>query len=347
VAPDNPIFPPLSVDLVRPDRLLVPAAKNVGTQFPPALAAPIDHYKCYRVRGARTRLSGITVQTQFDGPVTVDVKRPLHLCTPVDKNGEGIIDSVHHLMCYQVRTRPQAKRMVSTTNQFEQDTFDIFGIRELCVPAFKFPGSCGDGIVNAPGEACDGSPAPQCASGLCATDCTCVPGPAATATVTPSPTPTPTATATPTPTAEPTPVCGNDVVEGSEECDGAATGTACDGLCDTDCTCATGLACGDTFPACQGDCPAGQACTHGATACTCATAPTTACGGTFSACNGTCPPGLTCAFETQVTSQCGCVPVDATPCANSGQPTCGGECSAGSTCIDSATFGCACIPGTP
>jgi hypothetical protein len=137
VAPDNAIFPPLTVDLVRPDHLLVPAAKNVGTQVPPELAAPIDHYKCYRVKGARQRLSGVMLQTQFDTtPVMVDIKRPLHLCTPVDKNDEGIVDPIRHLMCYQVRGRPQTPTTVSTINQLEDDTFDIFGLRELCVPAF-------------------------------------------------------------------------------------------------------------------------------------------------------------------------------------------------------------------
>lgn len=334
VAPDNPIFPPIKVDLVRPDRLLVPASKSVGTQFPPPLAAPIDHYKCYRVKGARTRLRGVSVQTQF-GPITVDVKRPLHLCTPADKNGEGVNDRVHHLMCYLVRARPQAPLEVSTTNQFEQRTFDIFGIRELCVPAFKFPGFCGDGSVNAPGEVCDGSDATAC-PGQCQNDCTCPsPQPTATATVTPTLTPTPTST----------PGCGDNVVnQQSEECDGTATGTDCDGLCQSDCTCPLSPPCGGGFPACQGSCPAGQSCTHGATACTCETATDTPCGGTFSACNGTCPAGQTCAFETQVTSQCGCVPVGEIPCANSGQPACGGRCSFGFTCFDSATFGCACGP---
>ena len=341
VAPDNPILFPMTVTLTRPSRLLVPTSKAIGTTVPAPLAAPIDHYKCYRVKGATTRLSGVSVDTQF-GPVTVDIKKPLELCTPVNKNGEGVVDDVHHLLCYQVRTVAQSPLTVSTNNQFEQKTFDLFGIRELCVPAFKFPGFCGDGQVNAPGEQCDGSPAPQCASGLCANDCTCV-APQPTATATPTRTPTPTATVTPTP--EPTPFCGNNVVEGNEECDGTATGTDCDGECDTDCTCPTGPPCGDSFPACQGDCPAGESCTHGATACTCETAPGTACGGTFPSCNGDCPSGEACAFETQVLSQCGCVPVGATPCANSSQPACGGQCSAGSTCIDSGTFGCACLPG--
>ena len=174
VVPDNPLFDPLTIDLIRPERLLVPTAKNVGTQIPPPLAAPIDHYKCYRVRGTRTRVRGVSVETQF-GPVTVDIKRPLHLCTPVDKNGEGIVDSVRHLMCYKVRAVPQRPLTVSTNNQFEKETFQIFGLRELCVPAFKSaPGTCGDHVLNAPGEKCDPpGPNASCELGVCKSDCTC------------------------------------------------------------------------------------------------------------------------------------------------------------------------------
>jgi hypothetical protein len=116
----------------------------------------------------------VSVETQF-GPVTVDIKKPLHLCAPVDKNGEGIVDDVHHLLCYQVRAVAQTPQTVSTTNQFEQTTFNIFGIRELCVPAFKNPGFCGDGAVNAPGEQCDGSTAGCLANPneTCSANCTC------------------------------------------------------------------------------------------------------------------------------------------------------------------------------
>ena len=173
VAPDNPILFPMTVTLTRPSRLLVPTSKAIGTTVPAPLAAPIDHYKCYRVKGATTRLSGVSVDTQF-GTVTVDIKKPIELCTPVDKNGEGIVDDVHHLICYQVRAAAQTAQTVSTTNQFEQKTFDIFGVRELCVPAFKNPGFCGDGSVNAPGEQCDGSDLRSCpANPTCGADCTC------------------------------------------------------------------------------------------------------------------------------------------------------------------------------
>lgn len=130
-------FGVLVVDLVRPDRLLVPTAKSLTGQ-PALLTTPtIDHFKCYRVRG-RFRLKGVAVTTQF-GPATLDIKRPVHLCAPVDKNGEDVTAPSHaqHLMCYQVRARSVAPQAVFTNNQFGPDDFDIFGRRELCVPATK------------------------------------------------------------------------------------------------------------------------------------------------------------------------------------------------------------------
>jgi len=90
------------------DRLLVPSSEALGTGGAPPLGAnSVDHFKCYRVRSAPFRREGVTVETQF-GPLTVDIKRPLHLCAPVDKNGEGLLNPITHLMCYQVRgPRPE------------------------------------------------------------------------------------------------------------------------------------------------------------------------------------------------------------------------------------------------
>ena len=129
-------FGSLVLDIVKPDRLLVPTSKSL-TQTPPALTDPLDHFKCYRVQGTRFRRAEIPVETQF-GSVTVDIKRPLHLCAPVDKNGEGVRDPIAHLMCYRVcgpaaTVRPE----VFTRNQIQSDAFLVYGVRELCVPASK------------------------------------------------------------------------------------------------------------------------------------------------------------------------------------------------------------------
>jgi len=76
------------------------------------------------------------------------------------------------------------------------------------------PPGCGDGVVNQPGEQCDGADAAAC-PGLCGFDCRCAPPPR----------------------------CGDGVRnQPGEQCDGADA-LACPGACRADCTCAA--RCGD------------------------------------------------------------------------------------------------------
>jgi hypothetical protein len=128
-------FGTLTVDVVKPDRLLVPTAKSL-TEPPLPLATAADHYKCYRVAGARFHKADLALEDQF-GTVTVDVKKPLHLCAPVDKNGEGVVDPSTFLMCYLARLSGPLNQHVNvfTQNQFGPDEFGIFGPRDLCVPS--------------------------------------------------------------------------------------------------------------------------------------------------------------------------------------------------------------------
>jgi hypothetical protein len=76
----HPLSDPLSVDLVRPDYLLVPSAKTLTPPVTPIVPS-IEHFKCYRVEGARFRLSGVTIADEF-GSIVVDIKRPRRLCVP-------------------------------------------------------------------------------------------------------------------------------------------------------------------------------------------------------------------------------------------------------------------------
>ena len=167
-------FGTLSVDLVRPERLLVPTSKSLQAPPPPPLATPLDHFKCYRVRGARLRVPNVSLETQF-GSVTVAIKRPWSLCVPVNKNDEGIVDPSRGLMCYQVRAVPQSERHVFSTDQFGSADYDLFGISDLCVPLIAGPGTCGDGTINSPGEQCETGPGTDAACpGACRTaTCTC------------------------------------------------------------------------------------------------------------------------------------------------------------------------------
>ena len=128
-----------TMNVVKPDRLLVPTAKGlVGyPALPPSFG--VDHFKCYKIAYAKLRLFGIALTDQFN-LVTIDVKKPTHLCVNADKKGEGIPDLTQNLMCYKVVVSPgtpavQPPSTIYTVDQFGPDTYGVYGLRELCVPS--------------------------------------------------------------------------------------------------------------------------------------------------------------------------------------------------------------------
>jgi hypothetical protein len=129
-------FGELRVDLVRPEQLLVPTGKSLGSDPLPAYVAGIDHFKCYRAKRPNFREFAIQIEDQF-GMLTLDIKRPMRFCAAANKNGEGVNDLSSGLMCYRTRTRQRPIRgTINTTNQFADDIgFQFFGPRELCVPS--------------------------------------------------------------------------------------------------------------------------------------------------------------------------------------------------------------------
>jgi hypothetical protein len=119
--------------------LFVPSAKTASGPVTPLDPVTVDHFKCYRAKGARTRVSGVEVRDQF-GTIILDVKRPFRLCAPVDKNSEGTIDPDSYLMCYEVRIGSASPGFtpaghIFINNQFGDDSFESFRVRELCVPS--------------------------------------------------------------------------------------------------------------------------------------------------------------------------------------------------------------------
>jgi hypothetical protein len=136
-------FGTVSVDLVRPDYLMVPSAKSL-TGPPSPIVPTIDHFKCYRVLKARTRASNLAIDDQF-GSLSVDVKQPSRLCLPADKNGSGITNPLVPLMCYKTQLTPGSPPFRGPTgsvfidNQFGSDTLVVNHLRELCVPSFLGP----------------------------------------------------------------------------------------------------------------------------------------------------------------------------------------------------------------
>jgi hypothetical protein len=138
-------FGTLTVDTRRADRLLVPTGKALDAPADPP-AGTVDHYKCYTLRITHGTpgftKTQVTVVDQFENRV-YDVLRPHRLCTPADKNGEGVNDLTSHLMCYRVKRavgqpiHQKVKGHINTNNQFGAGRLDTVREDDLCVPAYK------------------------------------------------------------------------------------------------------------------------------------------------------------------------------------------------------------------
>jgi hypothetical protein len=98
-----------------------------------------DHYKCYKARtfgGPRFPRQTLTLEDQF-GETSATLVRPFRFCNPVNKNGEGIVDPVAHLSCYEIHERWAGSRSVKVANQFGEQFLTLGRAQTLCVPAEK------------------------------------------------------------------------------------------------------------------------------------------------------------------------------------------------------------------
>jgi len=113
--------------------LCVPSA-----EVPASPAANLDHFQCYKVTTApgapRFQRRTVTLADP-SGVTTATVVRPDSLCTPADKNAEGIPDPAAALVCYRIASRtPTRPHAVVVRNQFGDETLGITRPRTLCVP---------------------------------------------------------------------------------------------------------------------------------------------------------------------------------------------------------------------
>jgi hypothetical protein len=136
-------FGSLSLTTRKPDTLLVPTNTNSATtpSAPDNNAINVDHYKCYKVKVTHgtPKFAGVTVteNDQFRN-AALAVKKPKHLCTPVDKNDEGIKNPTGHLLCYTIKSSvgfTPASAFVN--NQFSPETMTVVKPREFCIPSTK------------------------------------------------------------------------------------------------------------------------------------------------------------------------------------------------------------------
>jgi hypothetical protein len=109
---------------------------------PVDLCPDLDHYKCYQGKDLKNpkfvKQLGINTTDQLVNNELVDVKKLKFICTPVDKNGEGINSPGAHLACYQLKAPKFAVRpAVEVSTQFQTSHFQIKKGKLLCLPATK------------------------------------------------------------------------------------------------------------------------------------------------------------------------------------------------------------------
>jgi hypothetical protein len=84
----------------------------------------------------------VAVGDQFETARLLSLVKPRHLCTPVDKNGEGIKNPQAHYLCYTAKpavTAPKHTRVsnVQVNNQFGPLSVDTAKESEFCIPSEK------------------------------------------------------------------------------------------------------------------------------------------------------------------------------------------------------------------
>lgn len=102
----------------------------------------LDHFKCYGAKPMKQTPKfeprDVLLVDQFETKNTT-VLKPIGLCTPVDKNSEGIRTPSQHLTCYSIKdVKGQVKfveQTVTTAYQFGDLTLNVSKPNTLCVPS--------------------------------------------------------------------------------------------------------------------------------------------------------------------------------------------------------------------
>ncbi len=136
-------FGAITVTVIKPDRVLVPSAKSLLASPPPPASPAVGHFTCYKVRATTpfVPIAGLALQDQFR-TMSVDVRKPVKLCTPVNKNDEspGAETDPHQLLCYKIRLTSGSPKILPVSPIFVSDQFGALTLEsqkvaELCVPA--------------------------------------------------------------------------------------------------------------------------------------------------------------------------------------------------------------------
>jgi len=142
-------------------------SSSISVLLVSAPSGPIDHFKCYKTMERKRVCEGdLGAQCKTDadcaavgGPCLgfpqgvrahladqfeeglVNVKKPIELCTPVDKDGGGIRDPETHLEAYRIERAkgelPHARRTVVVQDQFGLRVLGTIKEDRLLVPTSK------------------------------------------------------------------------------------------------------------------------------------------------------------------------------------------------------------------
>ncbi|HXJ33938.1 MAG TPA: hypothetical protein VMS22_07830, partial [Candidatus Eisenbacteria bacterium] len=132
-------FGTTTVDVLRPDLLMVPTAASLDTAPSPLVPPLVDHFQCYRVRPSEgfSPVVGVTITDAIE-TVVVDLVKPTRLCLPANKNDEDPTASTRldDLLCYRPRSDAGFGTVTAfTQNQFGADKAKLIHRREVCVPS--------------------------------------------------------------------------------------------------------------------------------------------------------------------------------------------------------------------
>jgi len=100
-------------------------------------------FKCYssEPRGTPPPPTSVRLEDLFTGSdVTVDLLRPFHLCTPVNKDREGVPDPVSNLQCYEIQGDQTPNVFATVSTQFGTHDLELVNAKTLCVPAVTVRG---------------------------------------------------------------------------------------------------------------------------------------------------------------------------------------------------------------
>ena len=82
-------FGTLTLDLTRPDILMVPSAKSLTAPIPPQAPPTLDHFQCYKVKPTRGtpkfEKRTVDIEDQLETFTDLTLLRPYVLCAPADR----------------------------------------------------------------------------------------------------------------------------------------------------------------------------------------------------------------------------------------------------------------------